>query len=93
MSVAALPEGLEDEGSKAAQVIVQSRIAPVIDTAPEQLFFTRPSNTPQPTIHVTIGRIEVRAVQTSQSPARSRAATPAMNLDDYLMRRGQGGAR
>ncbi|HSE23353.1 MAG TPA: hypothetical protein VLB68_16920 [Pyrinomonadaceae bacterium] len=93
MSVAALTEGLEDEGSKAAPIIVQSRIAPVIDTAPEQLYFNRPSNTPQPTIQVTIGRIEVRAVQTSQSPAKLRAATPVMNLDDYLMRRGQGGAR
>lgn len=93
MSVAALPEAMEDGGSKASPIIVQSRIEPLIDTGPEQLYLNRPSSPPQPTVHVTIGRIEVRAVQASQSPARLRAAPPVMNLDDYLKFRGQGGAR
>jgi hypothetical protein len=78
---------------KTPLVVVQSSIAPLIETGPEHLQLNRPAATPQPTIHVTIGRIEVRAVQSSQSPARSRAATPVMNLDDYLKRRSEGGAR
>ncbi len=49
---------------------------------------------PAPTIHVTIGRIEVRAVQaTSPSSPKPRPAQPAMSLDDYLQRRGNGGGR
>ncbi|HEV2829176.1 MAG TPA: hypothetical protein VGW76_16385 [Pyrinomonadaceae bacterium] len=89
--VAAVSDGMEGEGSKAPPVVLQSRIAPLIDTGPEHLHLDRPAIQPQPTVHVTIGRIEVRAVQSSQPASRSRAATPVMNLDDYLRRRSQGG--
>jgi hypothetical protein len=43
---------------------------------------------PEPTIHVSIGRVEVRAVQESSAAARrSREASPVMSLDDYLQQR------
>lgn len=72
-------------------VIVQSRISPLLEGDKSAL---QSKVSPEPTVHVTIGRIEVRAVQSSQpSPAKPRASTPVMNLDDYLRRRNQGGAR
>jgi hypothetical protein len=83
----------EDRDSKTLPAVVHSRIAPLIETGPEPLQLNRPVIQPQPTIHVTIGRIEVRAVQSTPSPAKARAATPVMNLDDYLKRRSQGGAQ
>ena len=90
---AALSEASVDEGSNALPIGAQSSIAPLLETGLEHLHLNRPNSQPQPTVHVTIGRIEVRAVQSSQAPDKPRAATPVMNLDDYLMRRGQGGTR
>ncbi|HTG14486.1 MAG TPA: hypothetical protein VK747_04370 [Blastocatellia bacterium] len=47
---------------------------------------------PAPTINVTIGRIEVRAVQSAPAPQRPQKSTaPSMNLDEYLRRRSAGG--
>lgn len=49
--------------------------------------------TPAPTIHVTIGRIEVRATHTplptAQQPQR-KTTPPVMSLDDYLHQRAKG---
>jgi hypothetical protein len=47
-----------------------------------------------PTIQVTIGRIEVRAIPTpvpSTSAQRQQVAPPVMSLDDYLSQRAKGG--
>ena len=41
-------------------------------------------NPPEPTIHVTIGRIDVRAVAPQTSSAKERPASPVMSLNDYL---------
>ncbi|HJQ31297.1 MAG TPA: hypothetical protein VJ866_03910, partial [Pyrinomonadaceae bacterium] len=52
--------------------------------------------TPEPTINVTIGRIEVRAAQTAEAPARQerREQTPAaMSLREYLRKRSGGHSR
>ena len=50
-----------------------------------------PQASPAPTIHVTIGRIEVRAMPTPVSvQPKSRFAAPVMSLDDYLRQRGGG---
>jgi hypothetical protein len=50
-----------------------------------------PSAKPEPTIHVTIGRVEVRAVEQA-SPRRREPARPAvMSLDEYLAGRGKRG--
>jgi len=43
---------------------------------------------PEPTIQVTIGRIEIRATQTPDKPtAKPRAVSTTMSLDDYLKQR------
>lgn len=84
-----------DEGrsSKASPVIAQTRIAPLAEAGPDGLSLKRHGVQSEPTVHVTIGRIEIRAVQSSQSAAKPRATAPMMNLDDYLRRRDQAGAR
>jgi hypothetical protein len=47
---------------------------------------------PMPTIHVTIGRVEVRAVQAPARDARPvRASEQPMSLDEYLRRRNHRG--
>jgi hypothetical protein len=83
------PAVQQHDNSKEPPMFLQSRIAPLLEVA--RLNQSRVE--PQPTVHVTIGRLEVRAVQTSQPAARPRAAAPVMNLDDYLKRRSQGGMR
>ncbi|MDT4331503.1 hypothetical protein ACQE3E_13830 [Methylomonas sp. MED-D] len=63
------------------------------DAATQQLADARPEPTPAPTIQVTIGRIEIRATQTSEkSAAKPRPAQATMSLDDYLKQR-DGGRR
>jgi len=52
----------------------------------------RDAPAPIPTIQVTIGRVEVRAVQAPAREARPvRASEQPMSLDEYLRRRGQRG--
>ncbi len=50
------------------------------------------SGPPTPTIRVTIGRIEVRAVTAPQTPRRPAPikAAPSLSLDDYLKQRSEG---
>jgi hypothetical protein len=48
---------------------------------------------PEPTIHVTIGRVEVRAeaVPAPPKPRAKEKASPVMSLDEYLsQRKGRG---
>jgi len=78
---------------KAVPVTVYSQIAPLADFGPETAPLRQTPAQPPPTIHVTIGRVEVRAVQQSQSPTKNRASQPMMTLDDYLRRRSQGSAQ
>ena len=78
--------------TKPPPVVVQTRIAPLVEKGLD-LSLSRPSPQPQPTVRVTIGRIEVRAVASSEAPAKPRATAPVMNLDDYLRRRNQGSSR
>ncbi len=46
---------------------------------------------PASTIHVTIGRIEVRATNAAPPPARRETAMPTMSLEEYLRQRTCGG--
>jgi hypothetical protein len=46
-----------------------------------------------PVVHVTIGRIEVRATSEGKPSERPRAASPVMSLQEYLHRRAQRGGR
>lgn len=49
----------------------------------------------EPTINVTIGRLEVRATTANTQPTRTarRAESPVMPLDEYLRKQRQGGER
>ena len=79
-----------ENGDSKTHTIVHSKIAPLKDRQPAPVYTNRRAGQPQPTIHVTIGRVEVRAVQSSPAQTKSRTPTPVMNLDDYLKRRSQG---
>lgn len=46
-----------------------------------------------PTINVTIGRVEVRAVSSAASPNKTHTTAPTLSLDEYLRKRRQGGER
>ena len=46
---------------------------------------------PPPTIHVTIGRIEVRAALPAAPQARKTGRAPVLTLDEYLRQRNGGG--
>jgi hypothetical protein len=46
---------------------------------------------PAPAIHVSIGRIEVRATPPAVPAQKPRSAPPVMSLDDYLKRHTRGG--
>jgi hypothetical protein len=51
--------------------------------------FTEPAT---PDIHVSIGRVEIRAIQGASKPARKTGPTgPKLTLDDYLSSRQAGG--
>jgi hypothetical protein len=47
----------------------------------------------EPAVHVTIGRIEVRAIPEQAPRRRERPASPVMGLEEYLTRRRPGGSR
>jgi hypothetical protein len=88
------PDTSEPDSSKPFPAFAPSQIKPLIELRPELLPLNQDHIQPRSTIHVTIGRLEVRAVQSSQPAAKPHAARqPAMNLDDYLRRRSQGDAR
>jgi hypothetical protein len=55
--------------------------SPVLATAPE------------PSVHVTIGRIEVRATSEAKAAGPRRVASAVMSLDEYLRQRTQRGER
>ena len=48
---------------------------------------------PELSVHVTIGRIEVRATSESKQVGRPRTASPVMSLEEYLHRRTQRGGQ
>jgi len=66
---------------------------------PSMIANSRPSPRPEPpaaepVIHVTIGRIEVRATPAPKAPARERqAARPPVDLEEYLRQRAGGERR
>ena len=48
---------------------------------------------PEPSINVTIGRVEVRAVQTDSKTAPRKSESPVMPLEEYLRKQRRGGER
>jgi hypothetical protein len=50
--------------------------------------FTLPARSPEPSIHVTIGRIEIRAEREGTSPRKNeRTPSSVMGLEEYLRRK------
>jgi len=77
-----------------SQMDARSRLVPV-RTATERLgrANTRQDESPPPVIHVTIGRIEIKASAQTESPKRSSTPKPPiMSLDEYLHQRREGKA-
>ena len=69
-------------------------IRPATPPAPAFSASLPPAATPPPSIHVTIGRVEIRAVTTFAPSARTTlpATSPKLSLDDYLKQRNGGQA-
>jgi hypothetical protein len=57
------------------------------DAAAEPCAEERTESVPTPTIHVSIGRVEVRAVQPAPPLTRTHRSARAMSLDEYLAER------
>jgi hypothetical protein len=49
-----------------------------------------PPAAPEPVIHVSIGRVEVRAVAPAPAPQRARARTAPMTIEEYAARKAKG---
>ncbi len=70
-------------------VSVKTQIAPSVKSVSQNFIEGGDTPQPSPTIQVTIGRIEVRATPPpATSLAKSRPASPAMSLEEYLRQRG-----
>lgn len=76
-----------DKPSTLVQAILAPRLPQHVPVAPPLI-----TKTPEPVVHVTIGRVEIRAVPAPVAPKRSAPAKPTLSLSDYLNRRkgGQG---
>ena len=73
--------------------IKQQKPAPRVDPVPRARTTSRAepkqnSIQPPPVIHVTIGRVEVRATKPSARPRATQPAGPKLSLEDYLRSRG-----
>ena len=55
----------------------------------EPSFPRKESQPSEPTVQVTIGRIEVRATKENTHPSRPASASPVMSLDEYLRKQSQ----
>lgn len=55
--------------------------------------YASPAADSEPSVHVTIGRIEVRAISESKHVGATQAASSVMSLEEYLHRRTQRGDR
>jgi hypothetical protein len=83
------PEPLQPLKKETPSSFLQPRI-----TLPEPAP-AREAPAPETVIHVSIGRIEVRATQAPKAPARERpaAARTGVDLEDYLRQRSKGEGR
>ena len=61
------------------------------ETQPRLSSAAEQATKPEPIIHVTIGRIEVRATPASSPPRKQTPAASMMSLEDYLRQRNGGG--
>lgn len=81
------------ETAAAGGVFAQPRTTRSTETTANEQAASTETVEAAPVINVTIGRVEIRAVQTPAAPRKPGAAAPPMNLDDYLRSRAGGGVR
>jgi hypothetical protein len=73
---------------KTAEAVLQPHVKAMPELAFPWVKQTRPAEDREPTIQVTIGRIEVRATPApAQASGRERSQPRVMSLDEYLRRR------
>jgi hypothetical protein len=73
-----------------ASTIVEPRVTPRIEH-PRPAAAPSPAKSPETVIHVTIGRIEVRAIAETPPARKAHAAAPVTGLDEYLRSRAKRG--
>lgn len=82
----------KDESRRAEDAIPNPLVTPLMPIAQSESEMPKlQSQSPQtpsapPTIHVTIGRIEVRAALPNKPASRATRPTPTMSLEEYLRR-------
>lgn len=70
----------------------QNKILPPREKMPKHIS-ENPKTTEVPVINVTIGRVEIRAVNSSAPVREARPKPPALSLEEYLRQRSNGGGR
>jgi hypothetical protein len=73
-----------------AKTIVEPRVTPHIETS-RPAVAPSPAGPPETVIHVTIGRIEVRATPETSPARKASTAVPVTGLDEYLRSRAKRG--
>lgn len=65
-------------------------VKPIFSPVVPETGRTDPTPTPEPTVQVTIGRIEIRAVSEAKAPQRAAKPMGVMSLEEYMERRRAG---
>jgi hypothetical protein len=73
--------------SSPTQAILAPRLPLLPVVQPVQTSIAKPV---EPIVHVTIGRVEIRAVTAPATPKRAAPSKPTLSLNDYLQRRNGG---
>lgn len=91
-TVASPPDPLRSASRPAPSATPQAILAPRLPYIEPLAQPVQPgiSNPAEPTVHVTIGRVEIRAVAAPAAQKRSTPSKPALSLNDYLQRRSGG---
>jgi hypothetical protein len=89
----AIRAGLSDHPAPVDLGTLRAQISQEFEADPLEGHHRTQPSTPDPTVQVTIGRVEVRAVTPPAQPQpglTTRPRKPALSLDDYLRRRKEG---
>ena len=92
-SVVTAPNRITPRNLPGEAIAVPAHVGSLASLRGSQLPLRQSPRAVEPVVHVTIGRIEVRAVQHSQPAVKPKSSQPAMSLDDYLRNRRQGSTR
>jgi hypothetical protein len=78
--------------SPASPILMPALIQPASPEVPQRMSKSDENQAPNPTVKVTIGRIDIKATPADERPRkRQRSDRPAMSLNEYLQQRGAGG--